>query len=100
MKIQFKMDGGIAAFPGLSKPVLVDSDALSADDAAQLQQLVNAARFFDLPAKVGQPLRGAADYRTYTITIEDGKQRRTVSIVDPIEDANLAALIDYLKAKR
>ncbi len=97
MNVRFEMEGGIAAFPGLNKPVTIKTDEMSADQAAALQQLVQAARFFDLPAIVGAHSPSAADYRTYTITIEDAGRRHTVSMSDPIEDENVAALVDYLQ---
>ncbi len=100
MRIQFKMEGGIAYFPGLSKPIMIDSDELPKQEADELKRLVNAAHFFDLPAVIGSPPRGAADYRQYTITIEDDRKQHTVRLTDPIEDPNLQALLTYLKTRR
>ena len=100
MRIQFKLEGGIAYFPGLSKPITIDSDQLPAQEADELKRLVNATRFFDLPAVIGSPAPGAADYRQYTITIEDHGKQHTVRLTDPIEDSNLQALLNYLKTRR
>jgi hypothetical protein len=99
MRVQFTMEGGIAYFPGLSQPVVIDSAALSPEEADELQQLVNAARFFELPTSIGAPLRGAADYRQYTIGIEDGERSHTIQRRDPVEDPHLQALIRFLQAK-
>lgn len=102
MRIQFKMEGGIAYFPGLSEePIMIDSDELPKQEADELKQLVNAAHFFNLPAEIGSPLPGAADYFQYTITIEeDGRNQHTVRLTDPIKDPNLQALVTYLRTLR
>lgn len=100
MRIQFKMEGGIAYFPGLSKPIAIDSDELPNEESDELKRIVNATRFFDQPAVVGAPAPGAADYRQYTITVEDGGKQHTVRLTDPIEDPNLQALVTYLKTRR
>ena len=78
MRVQFQSEGGLAVFPGLQKLISIDVDALPASDANRLRQLVRAASFFDLPAHIGTPPRGAADMREYTLTIEDGGRRHTV----------------------
>jgi hypothetical protein len=99
MRIQFSMEGGIAYFPGLSRPVTIDSKQLNEQEAAELKGLVDAADFFNLPAKVGSPARGAADYRQYNVTIEEGQQRHTVHATEPIGDADLRRLVEFLSAK-
>ena len=65
-----------------------------------MEQLIVAARFFELPAKVGSPRPGAADYRTYTITVESGEQRHTVEAVEPIDDVGLSELVAFLREKK
>ncbi len=100
MRIQFKMEGGIAYFPGLSKPITIDSDQLPKQESDELKRLVNATRFFDLPIAMGLPSPGAADYRQYTITIQDEGKQHTVHLTDLIEDPNLQALLAYLRARR
>jgi hypothetical protein len=99
MRIEFSTEGGIAYFPGLSQPVSIDSEQLSQQEGAELKRLVEAAHFFDLPAKVGRPAPGAADYRQYNVTIEAGQRRHTLHATEPIEDAELRRLIAFLSAK-
>jgi hypothetical protein len=99
MRVQFQSDGGLAFLPGLQKPISIDVDALPASDANRLRQLVRAASFFDLPAHMGTPPRGAADMRAYTITIEDGGRRHTVRVAEPITDATLQEFVDVLQAQ-
>lgn len=98
MRIQFKTEGGIAYFPGLSKPVTIDTNELPAKEANELEQLIEAADFFDLPADFAPP-RGAADYRQYTISVTAPGRTHTTRLVDPIEDPNVQALVDYLEDK-
>src|SRR5215204_1699213 len=72
MRVELQTDGGIAYFPGLSKPVVVDSSDLPKEQSAQLKQLIASTRFFELPAASRSLPKGAADLRRYTITVEDG----------------------------
>jgi hypothetical protein len=99
LRIEFKTEGGFAHFPGLSKPVVIDTDQLSQEESVKLEQLVQKARFFDLPGQVNVPRKGAADYYQYTITIQMGKQSHTIKLVDPVEDTNLNELIHFLRKK-
>jgi len=99
LRIEFKTEGGFAHFPGVSKPVVIETDQLSQEVSAKLEQLVHKARFFDQPGKVNAPRKGAADYYQYTITIQMGKQSHTIKLVDPVEDTNLNELINFLRKK-
>ncbi|MGH8059483.1 MAG: protealysin inhibitor emfourin [Candidatus Entotheonellia bacterium] len=99
MRIEFKMEGGIAHFPGLSRPVTIDSDTLPGPEADTLRRLVDAAHVFDLPAVAGTPAPGAADYYRYTVTIEDEGRRHTVQATEPVEDPALRELLGFLRSK-
>lgn len=99
MRIQFLTEGGIAHFPGLSQPVTIDTTELSEQEAAELRQLVESTNFFGLPARIATARRGAADYRQYTVTIEEGERRRTVQVAEPVEDADLKQLLAFLRTK-
>jgi hypothetical protein len=99
MRVEFTTEGGIAHFPGLSRPVVIDSATLPAEEDAELKRLVEAARFFEQPTAVGAPPPGAADYRQYTITVEDNGRRHTVQLADPVEDPPLQQLLHFLQAK-
>ncbi len=97
MRIQFKTEGGIAYFPGLSQPLTLDSAQLSQSDAAELKRLVDQTQFFDLPKQVGTPPRGAADYYTYTVTIEEDGRSHTVRMTDFVQEPKLKELLNLLK---
>ncbi len=99
MRIRFKVEGGIAFFPGLSSPVAIDSGELPEEEAAELERRVGEVRFFDLPVEIGKPHPGAADHRPYAISVEDGACSHTVRVVEPVEDPYLRALVEALDAK-
>lgn len=98
MRIQFEKDGGFAYFPGLYKPVIIDTDELSAEEAKEMKRLIEAACFFDLPAS-SPPPRGAADYFQYTISVSTPARHHTVRLTDPISDSNVQDLVHYLNEK-
>src|SRR5947207_3277505 len=97
MKITFKINGGFAHLPGLSRPVMTDTAHIDPQVADQLESLVRASRFFDQPTRVDTTAKGAADYLTYTITVEDGLRLHTLQITEPIIDASLERLVSVLQ---
>jgi hypothetical protein len=99
MRVQFKTEGGMAHFPGLSQPTIIDSTALAAEEAGELQRLVEAARFFERAERANEPSRGAADYHQYTITVDDGQRQHTVQLTDPVPDQALGQLLHFLQDK-
>ncbi len=100
MRIQFQTEGGFAYIPGLNRPITIDTASLPPPEAARVEGLVHAANFFALPAQAGTAGAGAADYRTYTVTVEDGGQSHTVRAIDPVQDPSLRALIEHLRAQQ
>jgi hypothetical protein len=100
MRVELLTEGGVAFFPGLSKPVVIDSADLSQAEAQRLEQLVGEARFFELPAASRSLPKGGADIRTHTITVKDGRRSHTVRLAEPIENQNLQALIEFLQDQR
>ena len=91
MRIDFSVDGGLATFPGLARPVTIDCDALPPPEGERLRDLVRRAGFFALPAH-GKPAR-LPDARAYTIAIDDGVQCKKVTVCEPVADPALRALI-------
>jgi emfourin len=97
VRIDFSVDGGLAAFPGLATPVTIDCDALAPQERAHLCELVDRAGLF---ARTGQPSPGAnvADARRYTIAVDDGSRRSTVTVTEPVRNDALRALISHLRS--
>ncbi|MDZ7290744.1 MAG: hypothetical protein ONB44_18580 [candidate division KSB1 bacterium] len=99
MRIEFKTEGGFAFFPGLSKPVTIDSDEFSDDEVNELQRLLQTTRFFDLPTQMSKAAPQAADMQKYKITIKDKKISHTVQLHDTLDDPDLQKLLTFIKAK-
>jgi Emfourin len=99
MIIHFESEGGFGYFPGLRRPLRIDTTQLAPDEAKDLEGLVERARFFDQPADAGAPPPGAADHRSYTISVEDGDRTHTVRTNDTVQNPDLQPLIDSLRAR-
>lgn len=95
MRIDFRIDGGIAAFPGLAKPVTIDCDSLAPAEAARLRELVRRADFFERPA--GSSRSNLPDARRYTIAVDDAGRCSTVTVAEPIADPALSELVAELR---
>jgi hypothetical protein len=98
MKITFEMSGGVAYVPALNRAVTIDTEQIDRQTADQLHSLLQASHYFDQPTRANTPMPGAADYRTYTITVDDGLRTHTVQLTDPIGDANLSQLVSTLQS--
>jgi emfourin len=94
MRIQIQRDGGFGYFPGLGMPVTVDTSTLPPDEAELLERLVRQADIAQHGASVAAPPAGAADIRSYTITVDDGVVSESVTVTEPVGDAALQSLID------
>jgi Emfourin len=88
---------GLAYFPGLARPVAVDTRDLPAERVRELIRLVEEARFFQLPAELDPGLPGAADRRICTLTVERGVERHSVTLADPVEVPALQALVQFVR---
>lgn len=96
MFVTLKVDGGFAYLPGLNRPKDFDTAQMPAEDARMLQGLVRAANFFALPADSGPPPRGAADFRTFEVTVRDGDRVHSVRTFEPVSQPGLDQLIQHL----
>ncbi len=99
MRVIFTSEGGVAFFPGLSRPVAIDAAALTDEERNELKHLIDECDFFALPSEAAKPAKGAADYRQYTITVEEQGRRHTVKASDPLDDPKLRNLIGFLQGK-
>ena len=96
MRIRLQVSGGIAYFPGLAAPSVVDADTLPAEERQGLERLVEASGFFARPQRTPTG-RGAADCQTYRLTIEDGRRRHSVEVSDPVADPPMQQLIEQVR---
>ena len=98
MRVRFKTDGGFVYLPERGSPMTIDTDDLPAEEANELERLLEAAGFFGLP-ETSPPPSGAADYLRYTISVTAGEYSHTVHLTDPIEDPDVQALVEHLEAE-
>ncbi len=96
MQIHFEQEGGLFYIPSLSKPIDFDTDNLEKEQAEKLKSIVDDTHFFHLANHIGNIPGSAADYYTYTITVNESGLANTVQIAEPIEDEALQRLVDYL----
>jgi hypothetical protein len=99
VRLLLAVDGGLAALPGLRRPLEVDLEHLPRELADPVRQLLEASNFFSLPETLDAPA-GAADYREYTLTAEDGERCHTVRVPELAAPPPLLDLIDLLQSLR
>lgn len=99
MKVSFKSEGGFGFFPGLNKPVEIDSSELPADEANHLEKLVDKAQFFAQPEASPPPTKGA-DFKTYTISVDNQGQQHKIEVTDLHQNSELQDLLSYLRKKQ
>ncbi|XXF79949.1 hypothetical protein P2318_09425 [Myxococcaceae bacterium GXIMD 01537] len=97
MRIEFKREGGLAYFPGRSKPRTIESGDLPPERVAELEARVRDARFFEQPSLVGKSPPAGADRTLYTLTLDDAGRRHSVQLVEPVEEPHLRALLNLIK---
>ncbi|HLK56500.1 MAG TPA: protealysin inhibitor emfourin [Chthonomonadaceae bacterium] len=99
MRIQHSVSGGLAYFPGLSRPRTLDTDTLPPEVANDLIESVSASNFFALPDQVGTAPAGAADLQQHTLTVEDNERSHTVRILETVRDPALQALLQKVETQ-
>jgi hypothetical protein len=95
VEASISIEGGIAHFPGLARERRVDFSTLRDTEIETFRALVEKARFF---ARQDAPAGGGADRRTYRIAIDLGGGRKMLTVRDPVNDPDLAALIRFIEA--
>jgi hypothetical protein len=102
LTVTVSIDGGLAPFPGLSKPFTVDAAELSPTDADELAKLVAESGFFELPDSppAGSTGWGGPDARTYTVAVTTGDRVRELTLTDPLPNTALRALVNFVEARR
>jgi len=78
MKIVLERSGGFTGIPQLSA---LDLDKLPLAECEDLEGLVKAAGFFELPPKLPTPA-GGVDRFHYRLTVEDFARKHTVEMGD------------------
>ena len=113
MKIHLERSGG---FAGMTSSTTVDSKALAPNDANELQKLVDKSNLFERStSRAQQPesrqsnpqypspgtkiktKKGAADYFTYKITIQNGNKEQSMECNDVNMEDDVKGLVDFVK---
>ena len=92
MRVEFKRSGG---FTGMHINTTIDTETLSSEQAKELESLIVAASFFELPAKTNIPPKNA-DRFIYRISIESEGKKHTVETDDEIAPDSLRPLLRRL----
>lgn len=90
-KIFFERTGG---FMGRKVSASIDLDNLPDEQAKLLDELLDEADFFDLPADLTKPTM--PDAFTYNITVSTNKGKHTVRCSDSTAPDDLRPLLDEL----
>jgi hypothetical protein len=90
-KILFERTGG---FMGRKVSATIDLNDLSADQAELLDDLLDDADFFELPADLTTP--AMPDAFTYNITVFSDEGQHSVRVSDTTAPDNLRPLLDEL----
>ena len=95
MRVEFERSGG---FAGLRRACTVDEATLPPEEAGQLRDLVQAARFYELPAEV-TARRPGGDRFHYRLTVDDRERRHTVDLDEVAVPDGVRPLVDWLSRK-
>ena len=77
MRVTFRQDGGLAAFPGLSRPYSVDLESLPPAEVDQLKVLLSTG-------VSAEPIAKGFDRRTFVIEVhQKGRSVQLIKLPDP-----------------
>jgi hypothetical protein len=93
VRITLKRSGG---FGGIRTAASLDLTKLTEKKVAEARRLVNATKFFDLPATI-RAKSAQPDRFQFDLTIEDDDRSHTVSIAEEAASKELKALLKWLQ---
>ncbi|BBQ01054.1 hypothetical protein BSFA1_61820 (plasmid) [Burkholderia sp. SFA1] len=97
MQAELFIDGGVGFFPGLARPIVLDENALSAEERDELARLVSAARAEPVAPRAAAS-KPVPDGRSYRIRIAFADGTKELSCADPSVPPAFAALMAFIKA--
>lgn len=92
MHVEFERSGG---FAGLRLRATVDTESLPAEEARELEEMVEAADLFNLPPAIATPTPGA-DRFNYKLTVTDEGRQHAVEVSEPSVPTKLQPLLQRL----
>lgn len=94
IKVKYVVSGGL--LPRVWVDVEIDSAGLTADELRQLKQLIEEAKFFELPAELPQ---GGGCIPSFSLTTEMDGRRHTVHGIRMAEPESLKRLTEWLEKR-
>jgi hypothetical protein len=92
-RIYFERTGG---FAGLSLSTSVDTQSLDELEATRLEEEIEQANFFHLPARL-QTSEGGADRFEYHIAVDQGIRKHTIEAGEASLPDELRPLVEHLE---
>jgi len=93
MNIRVERSGG---FAGIRQTRSISSGELSGEEAKKMTDLVEAARFFELPEVLRSSTPGADRFQ-YNVSVETGDRKHAVQVDETALTDGLRALIGWLR---
>ena len=94
MRVRFQNSDGLVFLSRVKPPITLDGALLDETDRLDLEQLVRAARFFDLPEQIPGNLNGGP---AWYITIEDAGRQHSVKVGQPVQGPAMRRLVERLR---
>lgn len=91
---RLRVTGGIAHIPGLAIERHLDGNVIDAAVRVAIEEAIERSRFFDRPDETANQ---ACDGRSYELWLRLGDSARSMTIREPIEDAELANLVSLVR---
>lgn len=99
MRVHFTVDGGVEHFPGLARPVWVDTRDLPPEEAEILARKLREARPYGRSSDAA--IEDVPDARRYTVTIEEESgHEETLGFREPAADPSVSELLAELRRYR
>ncbi len=92
MHIHIERSGG---FAGMRITASLNTDSLSPEEAHPIQDMIAAARFFDLPDRIPTGAN-VADQFYYRLTVQDETRQHTVQVSEASIPSELGPLLEHL----
>jgi hypothetical protein len=98
MKIHLERTGG---FAGMIMSTTIDTKSLSSKEANELRDLIEKCHLFELSSESFQQdpsktKKGAADYFTYKITVQNGDKEHSAECNDMNMQPIIKTLVNFL----
>jgi len=94
VRVRFQNSDGLVFLSRVKPPITLDAALLAQTEREDLEQLVQAARFFELPEQTPSNLNGGA---AWYITIEANGRQHSVKVGQPVQGPAMRRLVERLR---